>query len=38
MVVAANAPSSGDNTPVSREDLISHLSSGCKPRDKWCVC
>lgn len=35
VVVAANAPASGDTTPVSREDLVNHLRSGCKPRDKW---
>jgi hypothetical protein len=35
VVVAANAPASGDTTPVTREDLINHLKSGCKSRDKW---
>lgn len=35
VVVAANAPACGDTTPVSREDLVNHLRSGCKPRDKW---
>ena len=34
-VVAANAPSEGSNQPVSREDLINHLKSGCRPKDKW---
>lgn len=33
-VVAANAPQEG-GAPVSREDLIEHLRSGCKPQDKW---
>jgi hypothetical protein len=35
VVVAANAPASGESTPVSREDLIAHLRSGCRPPDKW---
>eukprot|EP00882_Tetradesmus_deserticola_P022160 GHRQ01024049.1.p1 GENE.GHRQ01024049.1~~GHRQ01024049.1.p1 ORF type:complete len:485 (+),score=148.00 GHRQ01024049.1:97-1551(+) len=34
-VVAANAPSQGSTAPVSREDLIEHLRSGCKTRDRW---
>lgn len=34
-VVAANAPSEGSTEPVSRQDLIEHLRSGCKTRDRW---
>ncbi|KAF6263857.1 gamma-glutamylcysteine synthetase [Scenedesmus sp. NREL 46B-D3] len=34
-VVAANAPSQGSTASVSREDLIEHLRSGCKTRDRW---
>eukprot|EP00878_Enallax_costatus_P002682 GHUV01002870.1.p1 GENE.GHUV01002870.1~~GHUV01002870.1.p1 ORF type:complete len:428 (+),score=26.49 GHUV01002870.1:201-1484(+) len=33
-VVAANAPQEG-GAPVSREDLINHITSGCRPVDKW---
>eukprot|EP00879_Flechtneria_rotunda_P008274 GHRR01008667.1.p1 GENE.GHRR01008667.1~~GHRR01008667.1.p1 ORF type:complete len:429 (+),score=94.13 GHRR01008667.1:257-1543(+) len=34
-VVAANAPSEGSKEPVTRKDLINHLRSGCRPRDRW---
>lgn len=33
-MVAANLPTEGGD-PVTREDLIQHLRSGCRPRDQW---
>jgi hypothetical protein len=35
LVCPANAPLEGPAIPVSREDLIEHIRSGCKPRDRW---
>ena len=34
LVCPANAPQEG-GAPVSRDDLIEYLRSGCKPRDRW---
>jgi hypothetical protein len=31
----ANAPAEGSTAPVSRDDLVAYLASGCKPRDRW---
>lgn len=31
----ANAPLEGPAVPVTREDLIAHIRSGCKPKDRW---
>jgi len=30
----ANAPAEG-GAPVTRDDLVAHLASGCRPRDAW---
>lgn len=35
VITAANAPSEGSSEPVTREDLVNHLKSGCKTRDRW---
>lgn len=32
---AARAATSPATTPLTREDLIAYLASGCKPRDAW---
>ncbi|KAF8066224.1 GSH1-1 [Scenedesmus sp. PABB004] len=32
---AANAPSEGSTEPVTRDDLVAHLRSGCRPREQW---
>ena len=35
IICPANAPQEGPAIPVSREDLIEHIRSGCKPPDRW---
>ncbi|KIY94325.1 glutamate--cysteine ligase [Monoraphidium neglectum] len=35
IICPANAPQEGPAVPVTREDLIEHISSGCKTRDRW---
>lgn len=35
VVCPANAPQEGPAIPVTREDLIEHIRSGCKPRSAW---
>lgn len=35
VVCPANAPLEGPAIPVSKADLIEHIRSGCKPRDRW---
>ncbi len=34
-VVAAGVPSAGSPDPITRDQMIEHLRSGCKPPSKW---
>lgn len=35
IICPANAPQEGPAVPVTREDLIEHIRSGCKPPERW---
>lgn len=38
LVVAASPPTEDavvDTEPLTKEDLVNYLVSGCKPKDKW---